>query len=66
MPKSEFDLKKDASPEELFAQSDLLFDSAVRFAFLRYHHRPSPDDEQRLKQIISLLLLEDDYRRLRT
>jgi RNA polymerase sigma factor (sigma-70 family) len=64
--KSDSDMKKDLQPEELFAQAEPLFNNAVRFAFLKYQHRPSTEDVGRLRQRLSMHLLEDNYRRLRT
>ena len=53
-------------PEELFAQAEPFFDNAMRFAFRRYHHPPSAENVARLKQRLSLHLLEDNFRRLRS
>ncbi len=70
MPKSNVEPKPDANNDtqikELFAQADSLLESAVRFAFLKWRHLPSPEDVARLKQRLRFHLLEDDYRRLRS
>lgn len=70
MPKSNNkprpDADNDAQVKELFARAEKLFDSAARFAFLNNKHSPSPEDVARLKQRLSLHLLEDDFRRLRS
>ena len=51
---------------ELFEQAVTLLDPVVRRAFLHYDHPPTPEDLERFHQRLSLLLLKDDYRRLRT
>lgn len=58
--------KKVYTPEELFAQVELLLDNAVLFAFLHHHHLPTPNDLKRLRQRLWVHLREDDYRRLLT
>jgi DNA-binding FadR family transcriptional regulator len=51
--------------EELYAQVIGLLDQAVSRAFLHYRHHPTPEDVARFHQRLSLLLLENDYHRLR-
>jgi RNA polymerase sigma factor (sigma-70 family) len=55
-----------ATPEELYAQAEALLDQTVSRAFMHYRHPPTPEDVARFHGRLSLLLLEDDYRRLRT
>ncbi|MGE0882589.1 MAG: sigma-70 family RNA polymerase sigma factor [Blastocatellales bacterium] len=68
MPKSNSEPKSDhdAPPEELFVQALPLLGSTVRVAFLRYHQSPTPGDMERFSQRLIILLLEDDFRRLRS
>ncbi len=50
----------------LFQQALPLLDGVVRTACLRYQHYPTDEDIERFSQRMILLLLEDDFRRLRS
>lgn len=53
-------------PNSLFQQALPLLGDVVRMACLRCQHYPTADDVRRLSHRLIVLLLEDDYRRLRS
>ena len=66
MSKANSEQIKERDVEELFLQTLPLLDKVVQSALLRCQHFPSDEYVQRLTQRLIVLLMENDYRRLRS